>query len=131
MFTGIVEELGEVVALESGEESIRLTLRGPTVAADAVAGASIAIDGVCLTVVTVHDGTFTADVVRETLDRTALGALEPGARVNLERAVRASDRLGGHIVPGHVGGVGTVVSRTPGGRWEVLRIGLAPTPSPY
>src|ERR687898_1289445 len=100
MFTGIVEELGEVVALESGEESIRLTLRGPTVAADAVAGASIAVDGVCLTVVTVHDGTFTADVMRETLDRSALGALEPGARVNLERAVRASDRLGGANLPG-------------------------------
>jgi riboflavin synthase len=131
MFTGIVEELGEVVALESGEESIRLTLRGPTVTADAVAGTSIAVDGACLTVVAVHDGTFTADVVRETLDRSALGALEPGARVNLERAVRASDRLGGHIVQGHVDGLGTVVSRTPAGRWEVMRIGLAPTLARY
>jgi riboflavin synthase len=131
MFTGIVEELGEVVALESGEESIRLTLRGPTVTGDAVAGASIAVDGVCLTVVAVHDGTFTADVMRETLDRSALGALEPGARVNLERAVRASDRLGGHIVQGHVDGLGTVVSRTPGGRWEILRIGLEPTLARY
>jgi riboflavin synthase len=131
MFTGIVEELGEVVALESGEESIRLTLRGPTVTGDAVAGASIAVDGVCLTVVAVHDGTFTADVMRETLDRSALGALEPGARVNLERAVRASDRLGGHIVQGHVDGLGTVVSRTPGGWWEILRIGLEPTLARY
>src|SRR5918995_2223307 len=116
MFTGIVEELGEVVALESGEESIRLTLRGPTVAADAVAGASIAVDGVCLTVVTVHDGTFTADVVRETLDRSALGALEPGARVNLERAVRASDRLGGDIVPGPADGARAAVPPLPGAR---------------
>jgi riboflavin synthase len=131
MFTGIVEELGEVVALESGEESIRLTLRGPTVTGDAVAGASIAVDGVCLTVVAVHDGTFTADVMRETLDRSALGALEPGARVNLERAVRASDRLGGHIVQGHVDGLGTVVSRTPGERWQVMRIGLEPTLARY
>jgi riboflavin synthase len=131
MFTGIVEELGEVVALESGEESMRLTLRGPTVTGDAVAGASIAVDGVCLTVVAVHDGTFTADVMRETLARSALGALEPGARVNLERAVRASDRLGGHIVQGHVDGLGTVVSRTPGGWWEILRIGLEPTLARY
>ena len=131
MFTGIVEELGEVVALETAEESVRLTLRGPTVTGDAVAGASIAVDGVCLTVVAVRDGTFTADVMRETLDRSALGALEPGARVNLERAVRASDRLGGHIVQGHVDGLGTVVSRTPGARWEVLRIGLEPTLSRY
>ena len=131
MFTGIVEELGEVVALETGEESIRLTLRGPTVTGDAVAGASIAVDGVCLTVVAVHDGTFTADVMRETLDRSALGALEPGARVNLERAVLASDRLGGHIVQGHVDGLGTVVSRTPRARWEVLRIGLGPALARY
>jgi len=131
MFTGIVEELGEVVALESGEESIRLTLRGPTVTGDAVAGASIAVDGVCLTVVAVHDGTFTADVMRETLDRSALGALQPGARVNLERAVRVSDRLGGHIVQGHVDGLGTVVSRTPGARWDVLRIALEPTLARY
>jgi riboflavin synthase len=131
MFTGIVEELGEVVALESGEESIRLTFRGPVVTGDAVAGASIAVDGVCLTVVAVHDGTFTADVMRETLDRSALGALEPGARVNLERAVRASDRLGGHIVQGHVDGLGTVVRRMPGARWEVLRIGLEPTLARY
>src|ERR671918_1441372 len=131
MFTGIVEELGEVVALESGEDSIRLTLRGPTVTGDAVAGASIAVDGVCLTVVAVHDGTFTADVMRETLDRSALGALEPGARVNLERAVRASDRLGGHIVQGHVDGVDEVQSRTPGERWDVVRIGLPPKLARY
>src|SRR5919106_6763606 len=114
MFTGIVEELGEVVALESGEDSIRLTLRGPTVTGDAVAGASIAVDGVCLTVVAVHDGTFTADLMRETLDRSALGALEPGARVNLERAVRASDRLGGHHHQGHTDRRCPLLNRTPG-----------------
>jgi riboflavin synthase len=124
MFTGIVEELGEVVELEPGTESARLTLRGPTVTSDAVHGASIAVNGVCLTVVDVDDGQFSVDVMRETLDRSALGTLTPGGPVNLERAVRVSDRLGGHIVQGHVDGVGVVTRRTPGERWEVVRIDL-------
>lgn len=131
MFTGIVEELGEVVAADHTPESARLTVRASTVTTDAARGASIAVNGVCLTVVEVADGGFTADVMRETLDRSALAALQPGAQVNLERAVRASDRLGGHIVQGHVDGVGTVVSRTPGDRWEVVRIGLEDTLARY
>jgi riboflavin synthase len=131
MFTGIVEERGEVVGVDVGTDSGTLTLRAPTVTADAVRGASIAVNGVCLTVVDVADGAFTVDVMRETLDRSALGSLRPGAAVNLERAVRASDRLGGHIVQGHVDGVGTVVSRTPGDRWEVVRIGLDAALSRY
>ena len=124
MFTGIVEEIGEVVAVEFGAESARLTVRGPLVVSDAVHGASIAVDGVCLTVADRDGELFTADVMRETLDKSSLGALEPGARVNLERAVTPSTRLGGHIVQGHVDGTGTVRSRTPSEHWEVVEIAL-------
>jgi len=124
MFTGIVEEVGEVVELARGSDSARLTLRGPTVTADAVRGVSIAVNGVCLTVVDTTDGSFTVDVMRETLDRSTLADLGVGGAVNLERAVRPSGRLGGHIVQGHVDGVGTVLRRAPGERWEVVRIGL-------
>jgi riboflavin synthase len=122
MFTGIVEELGEVIAIEHGIDSARIVVRAPRVTADAANGASIAVNGVCLTVVDLSDGAFTADVMRETLQRSSLGALSVGSPVNLERAVRASDRLGGHIVQGHVDGVGAVIGRTPGDRWEVVRI---------
>lgn len=124
MFTGIIEELGEVVALELDGDSARLAFNAPLVSGDAVHGASIAVNGVCLTVVEVAGETVTADVMRETLERSTLGGLRPGEKVNLERAVRASDRLGGHIVQGHVDGVEEVHSRTPGERWEVVRIGL-------
>jgi riboflavin synthase len=126
MFTGIVEELGQVDRVELGEESARLTLRGPLVTSDAVHGASIAVNGVCLTVVE-HDvdaGWFTVDVMAETLSRSGLGALETGARVNLERAMAASSRFGGHIVQGHVDGTATVVERVPGDRWEVVTFTL-------
>jgi riboflavin synthase len=131
MFTGIVEELGEVVALDLATESATLTLRGKTVTEDAVHGASIAVNGVCLTVVTVAGTAFTLDVMRETLDRTALATLAPGDPVNLERAVRASDRLGGHIVQGHIDAVGVVELRTPGEAWEVVRISLPPDLARY
>ncbi|MGH8774659.1 MAG: riboflavin synthase [Jiangellaceae bacterium] len=124
MFTGIVEELGEVVAFDHAAESAGLTVRASTVTSDAVHGASIAVNGVCLTVVDVVNGTFTVDIMGETLLRSALRALQAGAPVNLERAVRAAGRLGGHIVQGHVDGVGTVLRRAPGDRWEVVRIGL-------
>jgi riboflavin synthase len=124
VFTGIVEELGEVVALERGAESARLTVRGPTVTADAARGDSIAINGVCLTVTQAADGQFSADVMGETLDRSSLGALVPGARVNLERPVRPTGRLGGHIVQGHVDGTGVIVARRPADRWDVVRISL-------
>ncbi|WP_026877034.1 riboflavin synthase [Jiangella gansuensis] len=122
MFTGIVEELGELVAIGGDADDGTLTVRGPKVVSDAVHGASIAVDGVCLTVVDVDGDRFTVDVMRETFDRSTLAKLTPGDVVNLERAVRASDRLGGHIVQGHVDGVGTVVSRTPGQRWDVVRV---------
>jgi riboflavin synthase len=124
MFTGIVEELGEVVAVDHRADSARLTVRAPDVTADAVVGASIAVNGVCLTVVDARNGAFSADVMRETLRRSSLGALTLGSRVKLERAVRVSDRLGGHIVQGHVDGVGTVTDRTAGDRWNVVRISL-------
>lgn len=127
MFTGIVEELGTVVALEQHGESARLVVRGPLVTSDAVHGASIAVNGVCLTVTDAGasaDGTFVADVMAETLSRTTLGGVLPGSPVNLERAMRADGRLGGHIVQGHVDGVGTLVRRTPGDRWESVRFAI-------
>ena len=124
MFTGIVEELGEVVGLEPGAESARITVRGVVVTSDAFHGASIAVNGCCLTVVE-HDGdTFTADVMLETLRRTSLAGLGPGTPVNLERPMKADGRFGGHVVQGHVDGTGTVVSREPGDNWEVVRVAV-------
>ncbi|HEY9412286.1 MAG TPA: riboflavin synthase [Jiangellaceae bacterium] len=124
MFTGIVEELGQVVELKPDGDSPRLTLRATTVTSDAVHGASIAVNGVCLTVVDVAPDAFTVDVMPETLARSTIGNLRPGEPVNLERAVRADGRLGGHIVQGHVDGVGTIERRVPGQRWEVVRIAV-------
>jgi riboflavin synthase len=147
MFTGIVEELGEVVRVEAGSDSARITIRGPLVTSDAFPGASIAVNGVCLTVVELGpDGgpvapadatangavaTFTADVMAETLTRTGLATIGPGARVNLERPVPAGGRLGGHVVQGHVDGVGTVVERVPGERWELVRFLVPAHLAPY
>ena len=111
MFTGIVEELGEVVALTDLGDSVRLTVRGPTVVEDAAHGDSIAVNGVCLTVVEATADGFTADVMRETLDRSSLGALAAGAPVNLERPMRLDGRLGGHLVQGHVDGTGPSSTR--------------------
>ncbi len=113
MFTGIVEELGTVASVTPVADGARIVIRATTVLADAELGDSIAVNGCCLTVVELADGSWAADAVTETLDRTALGALAPGERVNLERPVRVSDRLGGHIVQGHVDGVGTLVARDP------------------
>jgi riboflavin synthase len=124
MFTGIVEELGEVQALTDLGDSVRLRVRGPLVVGDAGHGDSIAVNGVCLTVVESGDGAFTADVMRETLDRSSLGALRPGDPVNLERSLRLDGRLGGHVVQGHVDGTGTVLERTPSPHWEVVRVSL-------
>lgn len=124
MFTGIVEELGEIVSKTDGPESAVLEIRGPLVTSDATHGASIAVNGVCLTVVDLKDDTFTADVMLETLERSSLGALEPGSRVNLERPVRLQDRLGGHLVQGHVDGVAKVISRTPSDKWEIVKFEL-------
>jgi riboflavin synthase len=132
MFTGIVEELGEVLGLDTlAEDAARLTLRGTVVTADARHGDSIAVNGVCLTVVDVGDGAFTADVMKETLDRSALGALGPGSPVNLERAVTMATRLGGHLVQGHVDGVGQILSRRPAEHWELVEISLPAELSRY
>jgi riboflavin synthase len=122
VFTGIVEELGEVVALEEFPDAARLTVRGPKVTAGASPGDSIAINGVCLTVTGSSDGAFSADVMGETLSVSGLGGLAPGTRVNLERPVQLDGRLGGHLVQGHVDGTGTIAERRPGPNWDVLRI---------
>ncbi|HZG97514.1 MAG TPA: riboflavin synthase [Nocardioidaceae bacterium] len=124
MFTGIVEELGEVAELVDQGDAVRLRVRGPRVVDDVTRGDSIAVNGCCLTVVDADAEHFTADVMRESLVRTSLGDLAPGSAVNLERAVRADTRLGGHLVQGHVDGTGTVLERQPSEHWEVVRIGL-------
>ena len=124
MFTGIVEELGEVVELTWKGEGARLAIRGPVVTADAGHGDSIAVNGVCLTVVENLGEVFATEVMKESFDRSSLGGLQVGDRVNLERAVKASDRLGGHIVQGHVDGVATITERVPGDLWETVRFTL-------
>ncbi|MET9483985.1 riboflavin synthase [Streptomyces sp. NPDC006638] len=124
MFTGIVEELGEVTAVENLGDASRFTLRGPVVTDGAKHGDSIAVNGVCLTVVDLDGGAFTADVMAETLDRSSLGALAVGSRVNLERPMAVGGRLGGHIVQGHVDGTGTVVAREVSEHWEIVKVAL-------
>ncbi|HTW14979.1 MAG TPA: riboflavin synthase [Nocardioides sp.] len=131
MFTGIVEELGTVEAVEDQGDAIRLTIRAATVLADAGLGDSIAVNGCCLTVAERTGETWTADVMQETLDKTSLYGVRPGDRVNLERAVTADKRLGGHIVQGHVDGVGQVVRRTPSEHWEVVEVSLPAEMSRY
>jgi riboflavin synthase len=126
MFTGIVEELGTVEAVEHQGDAIRLTVRAETVLEDAALGDSIAVNGCCLTVAERTNGTWTADAMQETLDKTSLHGVQPGDQVNLERAVTVDKRLGGHIVQGHVDGVGTIVRRTPSEHWEVVEIAMPP-----
>ncbi len=124
MFTGIVEELGTVEAVERQGDAVRLTVRAATVLEDVHLGDSIAVNGCCLTVVSTDGDTWTADVMQETLDKTSLRGVATGDRVNLERAVTADKRLGGHIVQGHVDGVGELVSRSPSEHWDVVEISL-------
>ena len=127
MFTGLVEELGELTGRWDGSDAARLTVRGMLASSDAAVGDSIAVNGVCLTVVEVGVPEFDVDVIGETLRRSSLGRAAVGDRVNLERAARLGDRLGGHLVQGHVDGIGTVLSRTPpaGSReWELVRFGM-------
>lgn len=126
VFTGIVEELGEVLALDELGDSARLTVRGQVVTADASTGDSIAVNGVCLTVTGTSDGNFSADVMGETLRRSSLGSLVQGSAVNLERPLRLDGRLGGHLVQGHVDGTGTITERRPGEHWDVIRISVPP-----
>lgn len=124
MFTGIIEELGVIDGIEDQGDALRLTVRAPHVVNDATRGDSIAVNGCCLTVAECDLETFTADVMRETLDKTSLGVLESGSKVNLERAVTVATRLGGHIVSGHVDGTGNIVTRSPSSHWEVVEISL-------
>ncbi len=124
MFTGIVEELGTVEAITDLGEAARIAVRGRLVVGDAGRGDSIAVNGVCLTVVDHGDDVFTADVMKETLDRSSLGVLQPGDQVNLERAATLSTRMGGHLVQGHVDGVGLIRDRKPSDLWELVTISL-------
>jgi riboflavin synthase len=131
VFTGIVEELGEITAVENLDDASRFRVRGPVVTDGAKHGDSIAVNGVCLTVVE-HDGdSFTADVMAETLKRSSLGALTTGSRVNLERPMIADGRFGGHIVQGHVDGTGTLIERLPSAHWEIVKISLPAELSRY
>ncbi len=131
MFTGIIEELGTVTDLVDLGDSARIAVRGETIAGDVRHGESIAVNGVCLTVVSVDAGVFTADVMKETLDRSSLGGLAVGDQVNLERALTPTSRLGGHFVQGHVDGVGTVLSRQAAEQWDVVTISLPPQLARY
>ena len=124
MFTGIVEEVGCLLAVEPVDGAVRLRIEGRTVVQDLRHGDSVAVDGVCLTASAVGDGCFTADVMPETLRRSTLGEATAGRRVNLERALTPASRLGGHIVQGHVDGVGRIVSRAPGPRWDEVVVEL-------
>ncbi|MCS5716486.1 riboflavin synthase [Herbiconiux sp. CPCC 205716] len=124
MFTGIIEELGEILALDQTADAAVITVRAPLAVSDARHGDSIAVSGVCLTVVDQTADTFRADVMAQTLRMSTLGELAPGSRVNLERAARVGDRLGGHIVQGHVDGTAEVLTVTPGEAWSVLRFSL-------
>jgi riboflavin synthase len=135
VFTGIVEELGVVVAAAEtaggDEHAIRVTIQGPLVTSDVAVGDSIAVSGVCLTVVDVAPGRFTADVMRETLIRSSLDGARSGTTVNLERAVTMQTRLGGHLVQGHVDGTGTVLRREHTPEWDVVEISLPPALARY
>jgi len=125
VFTGIVEELGHVVSVTRlADDSARLVVSGPVVTSDARHGDSIAVNGVCLTVVDLDAGSFSADVMAETLRRSSLGALSVGDPVNLERPMAADGRFGGHIVQGHVDGRGSIRARRPSENWEVVEVDL-------
>ena len=126
MFTGIVEEVGTLVARDDSSDSAVLRVQASRVLEDVALGDSIAVNGVCLTVTDVKDGVWSTDVMAETLRRSSLGAAGSGDRVNLERAVTPHTRLGGHLMQGHVDGVGSILPRTPGDAWEVVRIALPP-----
>lgn len=130
MFTGIIEELGAVTAWERTGDAARLTVSAPIAASDAGHGDSISVSGVCLTVIDQGPDWFTADVMAETIAMSTLGGIQPGDRVNIERATQVGDRLGGHIVQGHIDGTATVLAITPGSAWRVIRFSLAPDLAP-
>ncbi len=124
MFTGIIEEIGEVTSVAPSGDGVRITVRAPKAVSDAGHGDSIAVSGVCLTVIEQGEDWFTADVMRQTLDVSSLAGVDAGRAVNLERALAAHTRLGGHIVQGHVDGVGELLEVRPGDQWRVLRVSL-------
>lgn len=140
MFTGLIEEVGEIVAIEPIGDSLRLTVRGPLVTSDAKHGDSIQVSGVCLTVIELGAGapgdgaggpaTFAADVMAQSINMSTLGSLRVGDRVNLERAARVDSRLGGHIVQGHVDGTAELLSVVDHDNWRTLRFALAPELAP-
>ena len=131
MFTGIIEELGRVTAIEHLTDAARIRVHGPVVTADAALGDSIAVNGVCLTVTDIGEGQFTADVMAETLRRSSLANVSVGDAVNLERPVSLSARLGGHMVQGHVDALGQVLARKPSDHWDVVTISLPDALSQY
>ena len=131
MFTGIVEELGTVAAVHDQGDAIRLSVRAVTALDGTRLGDSISVNGCCLTVAAIEGDTWTADLMQETLDKTSLAGVAPGDKVNLERAMTAGTRLGGHLVQGHVDGVGAVVRRTPSEHWDVVEISLPPELARY
>ncbi len=122
MFTGIVEELGQVAKLETLADAVRISITGPLVVSDAKIGDSISVNGVCLTVTEKTADSFSADVMQETLNRSTLGQLVAGSKVNLERPVTLATRLGGHLVQGHVDGMGKIISREKSDNWDVVTI---------
>ena len=130
MFTGIIEELGEVIAWQSTADAARLTVRAPLAVSDVAHGDSISVSGVCLTVVEQGDDWFTADVMAETIAMSTLSTVSAGQRVNIERAAQVGDRLGGHIVQGHIDGTSQVLSLTEGTAWRVVRLSLSPDVAP-
>lgn len=131
MFTGLVEERGTVVGMQEQGDAVRISIKAPVVTSDAQLGDSISVNGVCLTVAELEESTFIADVMQESLVRSALGELSDGSLVNLERAMLPTTRFGGHIVQGHVDGTAKMISRTPSENWEVLRFELPAEMSKY
>ncbi len=130
MFTGIIEEIGEVTAVDRAADAARITVRGPVAVTGARHGDSISVSGVCLTVVDFTADSFTVDVMAETLRMSTLDDVAPGRTVNLERAAEVGDRLGGHIVQGHIDGTATLLDITDGSAWRVVRFSLAPELAP-
>lgn len=130
MFTGIIEERGTVTAVEPSGDGVRLTVRAPLAVSDAQRGDSISISGVCLTVTDQGPDWFTADVMKQTLDMSSLGGFGVGTEVNVERALAAHARLGGHIVQGHIDGTGVVLEVRPGEQWRVIRVGMPASLAP-
>lgn len=131
MFTGIIEELGTVGAMDRRSDSIRLTIEAKKVLEGTQLGDSIAVNGICLTVTSLGPSYFTADVMHETMRRTGLADVRNGSQVNLERALQVGSRLGGHIVSGHIDGVGRIISITTDGIAKVIRIGIPDTMAPF